>query len=132
MAEVVGGGGGKSGFGSVDVETVGGEEGENLVKVAEVLLWGGAKNEDVVKVNKNERKGVKKGIHEVLKGLGGVAEAKRHEKEFKKAERGNDGGFGDVGKTPMDEEALIRYLSLEDDDCWNSVVGIIRNSVENY
>ena len=43
-----------------------------------------------------------------------------------------EGGFGDVGNTPLDEEALIQYLFEEDDDCWNSVVGIIRNSVENY
>jgi hypothetical protein len=103
------GGGGKSGFGGLDVETIGGEDGV-LVEVAEVLLWGGAKNEDVVKVNKNERKGVKKGIHEVLKGLGGVAEAKRHEKELKKGKRGDDGGFGYVGGVHWD--LVVTFLEV--------------------
>jgi len=102
VAQEIGGGGGKGGLGSVDVKTVVGKGGENLVKVLEVLLGGGAEDKDVIQVYENERKGVEKGVHEALKGLGSIAEAERHEKEFKKAERGNDGGFADVGRVHGD------------------------------
>ena len=43
--------------------------------------------------------------------MGGIAEAKRHKKDLKKAKRGDDGGFGDVGRVHGD---LVVALSEVD------------------
>ena len=50
----------------------------------------------VVKVGEHERKFAEETVHETLKGLGTVAEAKGHVEEFKEAKGSGNGSLGHV------------------------------------
>ena len=50
----------------------------------------------VIKVGKHEGEFAEETVHETLKCLGTIAEAKWHVEEFKEAEGSGNGGLGDV------------------------------------
>jgi hypothetical protein len=80
----------------VDAEATGGQHIKDLAEVEEMLLPGGAENEEIIKIDKKERKGTEKGVHEALECLGSIFKAKGHEVEFKETKRSDYCGFWNV------------------------------------
>jgi hypothetical protein len=89
-------------LGRVDEDSIFLELGEEGAQVQVVFLRGMAGNEDIIQVREAEGKVFEDVIHETLKGLGCIPEAKGHEREFKKSERSGYGGFLDIVRVDRD------------------------------
>jgi hypothetical protein len=102
MTEEIEGGLGKRAFGEVDEEAVVAEDGEKFLEVGDVLIKGRTGDKDVVQVDESEREAFEEVVHEALEGLGGVAEAKGHDKVFVEAKGGDDCSLGNVRRVNGD------------------------------
>jgi hypothetical protein len=69
---------------------------KDLTKVRQVIGKGVAEDQMVVQVREHERKFAEQTVHETLKGLGTVAEAKRHVEEFEEAKGSGNGSLWHV------------------------------------
>ncbi len=81
------GGGGEHTLCRVDLQAVLLKDGEDLPEMLDVLLQAVAGDDDVIQVAEDEGEVLEDAVHEVLEGLGGVAEAKGHEEVLEQTER---------------------------------------------
>jgi hypothetical protein len=88
--------GAKNALVRIDVEAILREDRKDLLQMRKVTVRGVTENEEVIQVDEQERERMKKGVHESLKGLGSIHEAKWHEEKFEKSERGDDRRFWNV------------------------------------
>ena len=91
------------------------EEIQKLCEMEEVGGEVGAGNKNVIKIDKSEGEVAEDVIHESLKCLGSILEAKGHGEEFIEAKGSDDGSFWDIRGSNRNLISTVGDISLERD-----------------
>ena len=83
-------------FLTVDGEASRSQTTKHRPEMVQMEVRGRACNKDTIQVDEAELQTPEDTVHQMLEGLGGVLQPKRHAKELKQAEWGYDGRFLDV------------------------------------